>query len=217
MNFKNIILALSILSATSAFCEQSIDDPTITEVTFAESIVEQNTSQILEEKSPLDIQKTNQLLVEKERLDKELIENNIWSKIYSNFHTYQVLKKQQITLEATIDRLENIIKRTRTENEELESAQDKKVTLLGKLQLLKEYEKDPFEKFLTPPAIGTVPSVENPFAVIGAISYREKLQSDMDEYNSRYDSLEHIVGKFKEKQSILKKLLKLDSLNVELY
>ena len=217
MNFKHIIVVLSLLSATSSFSEQTIDDPSVSEVTFAKSIVEQNASQqILEEKSPLDIQKTNQLLIEKENLDQELIENNIWSKIYSNFHTYQVLKKQQITLEATIDRLENIIKRTRTENEELESAQDNKVTLLGKLQLLKEYEKDPFEKFLTPPTIGTVPSVENPFAVIGAISYREKLQSDMDEYKSRYDSLEHIVGKFKEKQSILKKLLKLDSLNVEL-
>jgi small-conductance mechanosensitive channel len=215
MNFKNIILALSLLSATSAFCEQSIDDPTITEVTFAESIVEQNGSQILEEKSPLDIQKTNQLLLEKESLDKELIENNIWSKIYSNFHTYKELKKQQITLEATIDRLEKIAKRTRTENEQLESAQDDKITLLGKLQLLREYEKDPFEKFLTPPAIDTVPKVENPFAVIAAISYREKLQSDMEEYNNRYDSLQHIVGKFREKQSVLKKLLKLDSLNIE--
>ncbi|WP_373030891.1 mechanosensitive ion channel domain-containing protein [Sulfurovum sp.] len=217
MNFKHIIVVLSLLSATSSFSEQTIDDPSVSEVTFAKSIVEQNASQqILEEKSPLDIQKINQLLIKKENLDQELMENNIWSKIYSNFHTYKVLKKQQITLEATIDRLENIIKRTRTENEELESAQDNKVTLLGKLQLLKEYEKDPFEKFLTPPTIGTVPSVENPFAVIAAISYREKLQSDMEEYNSRYDSLEHIVGKFKEKQSILKKLLKLDSLNVEL-
>ena len=215
MNFKNIILALSLLSATSAFCDQSIDEPTITEVTFAESIVEQNVSQVLEEKSPLDIQKENQLLLQKESLDNELVENNIWSKIYSNFHTYKELKKQQITLDATIDRLENIVKRTRTENEELESAQDDKITLLGKLQLLREYEKDPFEKFLTPPVIDTVPSVENPFAVIGAISYREKLQSDMEEYNNRYDSLQHIVGKFREKQGILKKLLKLDSLNIE--
>ncbi len=44
----------------------------------------------------------------------------------------------------------------------MQNAQENMITLLGKLQLLKEYEKDPFKKFLTPPALDDVPKVESP-------------------------------------------------------
>ena len=71
---------------------------------------------------------------------------------------------------------------------------------MGKLQLLKEYEKDPFKKFLTPPDIENVPNIENPLAVIGALSYKEKLSSDQEEYKNRYFSLEHIMKNLQKKK-----------------
>jgi small-conductance mechanosensitive channel len=157
----------------------------------------------------------NQLFAQKNAIEKELLENNIWSKIYSNYHTYQELKKQQVTLDAQIERLEQIKKPTKAQKTQLENAQADKITLVGKLQLLKEYEKDPFKKFLTPPEIGEVPTVGNPFAVIGALSYQEKLNSDIEEYKNRYISLQEIMKKFQEEQVIIKKLVKLDPLNVE--
>ena len=206
MNFKNILIAFSLLFFTAAFAEP----------TYVGETYEINTSiEAVEEHNPLDTQKINQLLIQKETLEKELADNNIWSKIYSNYHTYKELEEQQITLDAEIERLEKIKKRTREEKEELQNAQDNMITLLGKLQLLKEYEKDPFKKFLTPPALDAVPKVESPFAVIGAISYREKLQSDIEEYNNQYESLQSIVEKFKAKQLILKKLLNLDPMNLD--
>lgn len=204
MNFKNIIFALSLLSASLVFAEATVD----------KSIVEQNnTIQVAEDITPLDTQKINQLLLQKEKLEKELSENNIWSKIYSNYHTYKELEKQNNAIDENIKRLENMKVLTKKQKQQLERDKETKITLLGKLQLLKEYEKDPFEKFLTPAAIDTVPKVENPFAVIGALSYREKLQSDIEEYNNRYTSLEYVVEKFKAKQSILQELLNLDPLN----
>jgi small-conductance mechanosensitive channel len=148
------------------------------------------------------------LLLQKDALEKELVENNIWSKIYSNYHTYKELKKQQVFLNADIARLEKIKKPTKEQKERLEKEKEKKVTLLGKLQLLKEYERDPFKKFLTPPAIEDVPNVGNPLAVIGALSYQEKLNSDQEEYNTRYESLENIMTKLKEKEVLLQKLIK---------
>lgn len=206
MNFKNIFIAFSLLFFTAAFAEPS----------SVESTYDVNTSmEAVEEQNPLDTQKINQLLIQKKKLNKELSDNNIWSKIYSNYHTYKELEQQQITLDANIDRLEKIKKRTKEEKEELQNAQDNMITLLGKLALLKEYEKDPFKKFLTPPALDAVPKVESPFAVIGAISYREKLQSDIEEYNNQYESLQSIVEKFKAKQLILKKLLTLDPMNLD--
>ncbi len=206
MSFKNILIAFSLLSSVPAFAEPALEQNTTTE-----TIIEANKT----EKLPLDIQRIDQLLVQKETLQKELSDNNIWSKIYSNYHTYKELEKQQIVLDENIARLEKIKRKTQAQKEEYQNAQDTKITLLGKLQLLEEYEKDPFKKFLTPPEITAVPKVDSPFALISAVSYREKLQSDMEEYNNRYESLYRIVEKFKEKQLLLKKLLKLDPLNIE--
>jgi len=206
MNFKNILITFYLLSFNTA----------VAEPTYVGETYEINTSiETLEEHNPLDTQKINLLLMQKETLEKELSDNNIWSKIYSNYHTYKELEQQHITLNENIDRLEKIKQKTRTQKEELQNSQDNMITLLGKLQLLKEYEKDPFKKFLTPPALDAVPNVESPFAVIGALSYREKLQSDIEAYNNRYASLQYIVEKFKAKQLILKKLLNLDPMNLD--
>ena len=198
MNFKHLVLTFVFLSATLAFAEPNVEQNT--------------TTQSIEDKNRL---KTNALLIQKEALEEEIIDNNIWSKIYSNYHTYQELKEQQETLNAKIKRLVKMKELTKKQKKQLENYESKKVTLLSKLQLLKEYEKDPFKKFLTPPAIGDVPTVENPFAIIGALSFREKLESDREEYNSRYYSLQYLMKKFEEGHVILKKLLKLDPENPE--
>jgi small-conductance mechanosensitive channel len=153
--------------------------------------------------------KIDELILKKESIERELLENNIWSKIYSNYHTYQELKKKQILLDTKIKRLEKRKKLSKNQEEDLEEYTAQRSVLVGKLQLLKEYEKDPFKKFLTPPDIGNIPEVGNPFAVIGALSYKEKLHSDQDEYNSRYLSISHIMEKFQEKKLILKELIHL--------
>ena len=202
MNFKHILIAFSLLTAAPAF--SAVNSP------------EQNAStEHVEEDNTINKTKINQLLLQKEAIENKLIENNIWSKIYSNYHTYVELKQQEDTFNKRIVRLEKMKKRTKKQRKELEVAKGQMVTLLGKLRLLEEYEKDPFKKFLTPPAIGAVPNIGNPFAVIGALSYREKLRSDQKEYSSRYTSLAHIMKKFKEKQGIIKKLIRLDPLNKE--
>ncbi|MEA1880667.1 MAG: mechanosensitive ion channel [Campylobacterota bacterium] len=180
---------------------------------IAEPTVENNAS-TQKGQAPVDIH-LQELLVQKETLDNELIENNIWTKIYSNYHTYQELQQQQARLKASISRLSSKSNLSKSEKSLLESNSAKSKTITGKLQLLKEYEKDPFKKFLTPPVISDVPTVGNPFAVIGALSYQEKLDSDHEEYNARYESLEYIMTKFKEKELIIKELLELDPYNVE--
>lgn len=178
------------LAASLSFAENEENN-----VTIESAKQEQNTSQVQD------------LLIAKEILEKELAENNIWSKIYSNYHTYKELKKQAESLKADIARLESRKQLTEKQKDVLEKENERIATLTGKLQLLKEYEKDPFAKLLTPPNIDEVPHVGNPFAVIGALSFQEKLKSDQEEYQSRYESLNHIVGKLEEKAEILEKLL----------
>jgi len=153
------------------------------------------------------------LIAEKKQLDIELKENNIWSKIYSNYHIYKELKEQEAQLEKKIRELKKLSKRRRLNKKQkkvLESLENEKKILVGKLQLLKEYEKDPFKKFLTPPEIGDIPHVGNPFAVISALSFQEKLNKDQKEYDSRYESIKTVMQELKEKERILKALLKND-------
>ena len=168
------------------------------------------TKQTISTYTPNDLQ-VQDLLLQKSVIDKELMDNNIWSKIYSNYHTYRELKKQKLLLDANIERLKKRKKLTKAQKKELEQEEARKVTLMGKLQLLKEYENDPFKKFLTPVHIEDVPTVGNPFAVISALSYQKKLNSDQEAYSARYDSLKHIMTKLKEKENILKRLIDTDS------
>ena len=159
---------------------------------------------------------TQTLLEKKESLDNALKENNIWSKIYSNYHTYQELKKQEEQLTKSITKLEHKKYKRKKDREKLEEQKNRLSILSGKLQLLQEYEQNPFEKLLTPPTIADVPSVGNPFAVISAFSYQEKLNSDQKEYNARYASIQDVVAKLKEKKRLLEHILLNDSNNTQM-
>jgi len=171
-----------------------------------------STTSVVQERKERD-GRIQSILEKKKLLEKELLENNIWSKIYSNYHVYQELKKEEEALNGKINELNRIYERTDKEENALELAINQRDILRGKLALLKEYESNPFQKFLKPPEIGETPTVGNPFAVISAISYIKKLQSDQEEYTSRYTSLSGIMKKFQERETLLKQLVKLDSKN----
>ncbi len=157
---------------------------------------------------PLLNKQIETLLLQKNALEKELLQNNIWSKIYSNYHTYKELKEQELHINANIHSLEKKRKPSKKDIDDLLKLKKNKATLEGKLTLLAEYENNPFEKFLTPPKIDDVPSVGNPIAVIGALSYQKKLNFDQEEYEARYKSLESIMSTLQRKEALYNELLK---------
>ena len=217
-----VLLFTSLFFTTLSFSMPQIEQNSTTSTTEEQSSLSGQTDITEEQNSSADqtdtLEKTQELqklLTKNETLDKEIIDNNIWSKIYSNYHIYQELKKNKSVLDDQINILDNKFKRTEKENEALEILKNKRSILIGKLQLLKEYETDPFKKFLTPPAIEEVPSVGNPFAVISALSYQKKLNSDQKEYDDRYQSIQHVMEKLKEKQNVLQKLLLSDTNNTD--
>jgi len=206
MNIKTVFFLLTIISSSILFAE-----PVLEEQNSSTDIIE---TPVID-RSSYDKAEIKHLLFQKENIERELIEDNIWSKIYSNYHTYKLLKRQKLSLDAQISLLEEHKELTQDEKEILEVSKAERTTLVGKLDLLAEYEKDPFKKFLTPPAVELVPTVTNPFDIISALSYFEKLNSDQEEYNSYYESLRHIVDKLKERKIIILKLQKLDSDNTQ--
>ena len=195
-------------SNTTARAEITVDFRTENNVT--------NTDLTVEKKSNHYIQnKISNLINEKNALDQSLRENNIWAKIYSNYHTYQELKKQKAILDDQITILDNKYQRTEAEQKAFDKLKEKRSILTAKLPLLKEYENNPFKKFLQPPEITDVPRVGNPFEIISALSYMKKIKSDEIEYNNRYESLQLVMDKLNERKLILNKILFLDSNNTQ--
>jgi len=157
-----------------------------------------------------------ELLEKKKVLDKGLKENNIWSKIYSNYHIYKELKEEEAALDRKIAQLNKLSERRRLNKQQrkvLNALENEKKILVGKLQLLKEYENDPFKKFLRPPEVGEIPHVGNPLAIISAFSFMEKLKNDQAEYNNRYESIRHVMSELKEKKRVLEAILERDPYN----
>ncbi len=113
-------------------------------------------------------------------------------------------------LDSKISYLEKREYLTQKEEKNLESYREKEKTIAGKLLLLEEYKKDPFNEVIKPEAIEDIPAVSNPIAIITAISYKKKLLTEQEEYNARYLSLKQIVDKFQEESKVLEELIKLD-------
>ncbi|KIM09432.1 MAG: membrane protein [Sulfurovum sp. PC08-66] len=157
-----------------------------------------------------------ELIKEKNKLDEDINENNIWLKIYSNYRTYEKLIAQNELLDKEIKRLENLKSLTQKQEKQLQDLQNEQRTVSGKLQLLKEYEKDPFEKILKHNNIEETPSVGNPIAILNAISYQKTLNSDHKEYQERYDSLQQMVNQIKEEKVVLQRIIELDESNQSL-
>ena len=155
------------------------------------------------------------LLHRKEQLDQELKKNNIWSKIYSNYHTYLFLKEEQKKLKAKIGFLEKRGNLTDKEKEELSLMKEDAKTIQGKLRLLEEYKEDPFRELLKPEPVGDVPTVGNPIEIITALSFKKKILSQQEEYSARYASLSHIVDKLYEEKKILEELIRFEVGNAE--
>lgn len=198
-----VLAILFLIAGTLLFAENNVTDINQTQTMLQEEENDNERSQ----------QKIKQLLDQKELLENELLENNIWFKIYSNYHTYKGLVSQKRESDIQIALLEKRKRLTKKEVQKLQEYKQNSSTIVGKLQLLKEYETDPFKKFLTPPKIEDVPSVGNPLAIIAAYSYREKLHSDQIAYESKYESLERVLNNLHKKQNLLKELLVLDPEN----
>ncbi len=162
-------------------------------------------------------EKLKKLRAEYDAIEKEEGKGNVWSKIYSNYTTYQDLRKRFDKLSKRIYILSNTKNKTPKEEKELHNARLERETLQGKLQLLKEYQDNPFQKLLTPPKVDTPPTIGNPFAIINAFSYKKKLKSDQSAYAAVHADLLNVIDRLKERSRILKQMISLDLTNKALH
>jgi small-conductance mechanosensitive channel len=163
------------------------------------------------------IEREVNLLIEKlGSLEEKTSSNNIWSKVYSNYHTYQQLKARQEKLLAKIFKLKSLREPTRKDKENLERYISELHTNEGKLQLLDEFRDDPFKKLVEPPKIGEIPRIGNPLEIISALSFMKKINEKQKNYQASFESLKTTIRQLEEEASITEKLMALQPGNEKL-
>jgi small-conductance mechanosensitive channel len=163
------------------------------------------------------IEREVNLLIEKlGSLEEKTSSNNIWSKVYSNYHTYQQLKARQEKLLAKIFKLKSLREPTRKDKENLERYISELHTNEGKLQLLDVFRDDPFKKLVEPPKIGEIPRIGNPLEIISALSFMKKINEKQKNYQASFESLKTTIRQLEEEASITEKLMALQPGNEKL-
>lgn len=166
------------------------------------------TQQKTQTNTPANPDRLKNLEMQLRALSAQGIGGNVWTKIYSSYKTYQTLKKRQEELIRDIFQLQRKGTLTPEEQQRLEKAIEERQTNVGKLQLLSEFQRDPFKKLLEPPEIGEPPVIGNPFGIISALSYLKKLQSDQQLYDENFKSLESTIALLTQERKILLEMLK---------
>ena len=181
--------------------------------------MDRNESELKKEKDELRLRalnlKRNTFLLKLKEVNRLLNEDNIWSKVYSNYETYNDLATRLMKIKKQILFLKNRYPLGNEEKEEkykltLKKYEDERATLRGKLAQLQEYKEDPFKKLLTYDEIGEVPMVRSPLDIIPAVSFSKKLNSVKEDYQGRYVSLTKNVNLLHEKENLLIDLIDLN-------
>jgi small-conductance mechanosensitive channel len=182
---------------------------------------ETNMSEVIKKLKPNELNPSSQNRVEYlfkklSEIENEKDSSNIWTKIYSSYKTYNELKKRQSWLNGEVFKLKRKEHLSKKEKKLLEKYEIERETNAGKLQLLSEFQNDPFKKLLEPPKIPKIPEVGNPVGIIGALSFIKKLRTDQQAYNENYMTLQKTLQTLEEEKEIIKEVLKYQPNNKEL-
>jgi hypothetical protein len=141
-------------------------------------------------------------------LNKEL-EKNIWITRYNNYLTYRKIEKELLKVKRDAK------KYSRWKGEkykELSYQLFNKVKIKeNELELISEYKNSPIGGQITPLHIEKAPVVSNPFKIIEAFSYIQKLKTNKLEYNEVNSELVNLLQILNQKLKYLETLDKLKS------
>ncbi|HIC77791.1 MAG TPA: hypothetical protein EYP02_01295, partial [Sulfurovum sp.] len=148
------------------------------------TVIDRETLKLKREKDELRLRtlnlKKNTLLLKLKEVNKLLEYDNIWSKVYSNYETYNDLENKLVKIKKEILFLKNRYPLGSPDKVEeykltLKKYEDERSILRGKLAQLQEYKEDPFKKLLTYDEIDEVPVVRSPLDIIKAVTFSKRL------------------------------------------
>jgi len=160
--------------------------------------------------------KKSELIKELDGINHYLKNDNIWTKIYTNYETYQEHKAKLADTQDRIEALNNKLSLTKKETKALRKYEDIVKNTEDILLQLKEYKENPFKKLLSPKIIDKTPVVESPLDIVSAVSFQKHIDAVGEDYESRIKSLKETVTHLYRKNTVLMDILDInDDLGVE--
>ncbi len=164
--------------------------------------------------SAINLEQIKSLDIKLSLINKEL-QDDIWTRKYSNYITYHKLLAELNKIEKKIKRA----KKYRKYRKNLDDLIEQKKIIESQLSLLKDYKESPFSELLKPEEIPEPPSVTNPVAIIEAFSYIKQVNSKSSYYKNMLEEIKSVLTLLKEKKRLLEekyKILKTPELQKEL-
>ena len=191
-------------------------------IVYAEgnSTLEQNSSNVVKkaEINSKNLELIKQIKDLREQLislNKKKKTDNEWTKIYSSYMTHKALLDKEKNLAKQIEKLKKI-KHLKQEQKELLAKLEKEDKVLqDKISLIKDFDKDPFKKLITPPSLSDAPEITNPFSLISGLSYIKELASNKEKYLDRYKQLEDTISSLEQQRYLLSKIVNLNNNEID--
>ncbi len=136
-----------------------------------------------------------------ESLDKQL-EPNLWIQQFKNFESYQKLSAQ-------IQHLQQQLKTLKSKGEhglKTSALEHSLQSLQHQQKLLQSYKSPPFKELVEKPPILNIPTITNPFAIIGGLSFLKSLQARYKSMQTNLESLKRALHLIQEKYALLEQL-----------
>ena len=139
--------------------------------------------------------------LEKIESDKSL--DNEWTKTYSAYITHKSLLNRKRALEAKLKKYKSLRSLTKIQEKRVERFKKEISVINDKINLIKDFEKDPFKKLIAPPLLSDAPKISNPFAIINGLSYLKELKNRSEMYINKYKTLNETIKKLKDEEKIV--------------
>lgn len=143
----------------------------------------------------------------------ESIKEDIWIKRYNNYLAYRAIERE---LEQTKLDAKKYGAWEGVKYKELSYQLTNKIKIKeNELSLIDEYKDSPIGKMIKPKDTESIPAVTNPFAIIEALSFIQKLEINVKQYKETNSEVNDLVKILLEEMGIYKELITYEPQNQE--
>jgi len=141
--------------------------------------------------------------------EKGISEENPWIKSYASYLTSLTVRTSLAEIEKRITYLRKHAKDI-SDQDELNGLVSKKNILTSQIEKLKGKNSAPFADLITPPAIGAVEKITNPFDIFTGFSMIKNFTTNFDEYKLKRETLIKVINLLTREHNIYRELVILD-------
>ena len=151
------------------------------------------------------------------QINDNISEEKVWTKSYSSYLTLLNVKTKLKKMQARIKKLKRY-RKTR-HSEEVNSLESKVKMFTMQMKNITDAGNGTtlFANLITPPDIGNIPKVSNPFDIFSAMSYIKQLTTNTEQYIQQKDDLGYLITQLQKALEIYSKLITLDKKNRDEY